>query len=79
MRRSPLEEGRRWLDQAKEDLHWARELARLGGTISPAFWPNRNTVPDSIPARVYTEGAAREAVWTCPDGRPGRFGPRVGR
>jgi len=31
MRRSPLEEGRRWLDQAKEDLHWARELARLGG------------------------------------------------
>lgn len=119
MRRSPLEEGRRWLNQAKEDLHWARELARLGGyhiacflaqqvadkalkgylyaqgeevvlghsverlcdaaaAFDPAFgrkratWsvldgyyvPTRypNTVPDSIPARVYTEGAAREAV-----------------
>ena len=119
MRRSPLEEGRRWLDQAKEDLHWARELARLGGYHVACFlaqqvagkalkaylyaqgeevvlghsverlcqaaasfdssfaakrarWaildgyyvPTRypNSLPDSIPARVYTEDAAREAV-----------------
>jgi HEPN domain-containing protein len=31
MRRSPLEEGKRWIDQAREDLKWARELVRLGG------------------------------------------------
>lgn len=31
MRRSPREEGKRWLDQAKEDLKWVRELLRLGG------------------------------------------------
>ncbi len=119
MRRSPRDEGRRWLDQAREDLHWANELARLGGyhlacflaqqvaekalkgylyaqgeevvlghsverlcqaaaAYDPDFaarrarWaildgyyvPTRypNTLPDSIPARVYTEPAAREAV-----------------
>lgn len=31
MRRSPREEGQRWLEQAREDLRWARELARWGG------------------------------------------------
>lgn len=31
MRRSSLEEGRRWLDQAAEDLRWARDLAQRGG------------------------------------------------
>lgn len=31
MRRSPIEEGKRWLEQAVEDLKWAKELTRLGG------------------------------------------------
>ncbi|MEW6447643.1 MAG: HEPN domain-containing protein [Bacillota bacterium] len=31
MRRSPLEEGRRWLEQAGEDLRWAKDLAERGG------------------------------------------------
>ena len=31
MRRSPLEEGRRWLEQAQEDLRWAEDLSRRGG------------------------------------------------
>ena len=31
MRKGALEEGRRWVEQAKEDLKWAKELARLGG------------------------------------------------
>ncbi len=30
MRRSPLEEGRRWLEQAQEDLRWAEALADQG-------------------------------------------------
>ena len=119
MRRSPLEEGRRWLEQAEEDLRWADDLARRGGyhiacflaqqigekalkaflyasgeeivlghsverlcaeaaRYEPDFrerarrWsildghyvPTRypNSLPDSIPARVYTEDAAAEAV-----------------
>lgn len=119
MRRSPLEEGRRWLDQAEEDLRWAGDLAGRGGyhiacflaqqvgekavkgflyaqgqeivlghsigrlchtasQIEPEFgdrvkrWaildghyvPTRypNSLPDSIPARVYTREAAADAV-----------------
>lgn len=119
MRRNPLEEGRRWLEQSTEDLHWARHLAERGGyhiacflaqqvgekalkaflyaqgeevvighsierlssrasEWTPEFakrarqWsildgyyvPTRypNSLPDSIPAKVYTEDAARESV-----------------
>jgi len=119
MRKGALEEGRRWVEQAKEDLKWAKELARLGGyhvacflaqqvaekalkgylygqgeeivlghsverlcelasSYDPRFSEKRNTwatldayyvptrypnaVPDSIPARIYTESVAKEAV-----------------
>lgn len=119
MRRSPLEEGRRWLEQAGEDLRWAKDLAERGGYHIACFlaqqigekalkavlyahgeeivighsierlsrtgsgwepklkehvtrWsildghyvPTRypNSLPDSIPARVYTRDAAAEAV-----------------
>jgi len=119
MRRSPLEEGRRWLEQAEEDLRWAKDLAERGGYHIACFlaqqigekalkavhyahgeeivighsierlcrsasgwepklkehvtrWaildghyvPTRypNSLPDSIPARVYTRDAAQEAV-----------------
>ena len=119
MRESALEEGKRWLEQASEDLRWARELAEKGGYHIACFlaqqigekalkalmyshgeeivlghsierlcraaslWSaelndhvNRwsildgfyvttrypNSVPDSIPARVYTQDAAKEAV-----------------
>lgn len=30
MRRSPHEEGMRWLEQAVEDLGWAQDLAERG-------------------------------------------------
>lgn len=119
MRRDPLEEGRRWLDQAQEDLRWARDLAERGGyhiacflsqqigekaikgfiyaqgeelvighsierlCRSAARWqpefdklvtkwafldgyyiPTRypNGLPDSIPARVYAQDPATQAV-----------------
>ena len=29
--RDPLKEGRRWLEQAIEDLKWAKDLAERGG------------------------------------------------
>lgn len=119
MRRTALEEGRRWLEQAQEDLRWAKDLAERGGyhiacflaqqigekalkavlyahgeeivighsierlCRSASHWqpklnervtrwsildghyvPTRypNSLPDSIPARVYTRDAAQEAV-----------------
>ena len=31
MRRKPVEEGKRWLDQAVEDLKWAKDIAERGG------------------------------------------------
>ncbi len=119
MRRQPIEEGLRWLEQAEEDLRWAKELAERGGfhiacflvqqisekalkgfiyaqgeeivigrsierlcrqanawqpqfsefaktwTVLDSYYiPTRypNGLPDSIPARVFTEHAAKEAV-----------------
>lgn len=119
MRGTPLDEGRRWLEQAEIDLGWAAHLAgqgayhlacflsqqvaekalkaflysrgaeivlghsveRLCAEVSraePSFavgcgrWsaldgfyvPTRypNSLPDSIPARVFTRSAAEEAV-----------------
>lgn len=119
MRASPAEEGRRWLEQAQEDLRWADDLAQRGGYHIACFLAQQvgekalkaflyamgeelvlghsverlcreaarydshfrerarqwsildghyvttrypNSLPDSIPARVYTEDAAREAV-----------------
>lgn len=119
MRRSPGEEGRRWLEQAQEDLRWAEDLARRGGYHVACFLAQQvgekalkgllyaagqeivlghsverlcheagrhhpellervrrwavldgfyvtarypNSVPDTIPARVFTHGAARDAV-----------------
>ncbi len=31
MRNSPLEEGMRWLEQAREDMRWTQDLAERGG------------------------------------------------
>ncbi len=119
MRRSALEEGKRWMEQAEEDLRWAKDLAERGGYHLACFlaqqvgekalkaflyaqgeeivlghsverlcqsasqwegefgervrrWsildgyyvPTRypNSLPGSIPARVYTQDAAQGAV-----------------
>ena len=124
MRRDPLVEGQRWLEQAQEDLHWAQHLARegahhlacflaqqvtekvlkaflyaqgeemvIGHSVArlcaraagyqPVFaekareWsildgyyvPTRypNSLPDGIPANVYTRRAADEAVALAAD------------
>lgn len=119
MRKSPIDEGKRWLEQASEDLKWAKDLAQRGGyhiacflaqqigekalkgllyakgeeivighsierlcSVAAEFdkdfldkaktWsildgyyvPTRypNSLPDSIPSKVYTSHAAAEAV-----------------
>ncbi len=119
MRNGPLDEGARWLEQAKADLYWSQHLAEEGGYHIACFlaqqvaekalkafayamgeeivlghsverlghlaagWDPRfaelvkrwsildsfyvaarypNSIPDSIPARVYTQDAALQAV-----------------
>jgi HEPN domain-containing protein len=119
MRKKPIEEGRRWLEQAEEDLKWSGELAKRGGYHIACFLAQQvgekalkaflyakgeelvighsverlctaaarfdeqfaekvkrwsildgyyvttrypNSLPDSIPARVYTAQAATDAV-----------------
>ncbi len=119
MRKTSIEEGRRWLEQAFEDLKWVKDLAERGGYHIACFlaqqvgekalkaflyaqgeeivvghsierlchsasefdiefsekaktWaildgyyvPTRypNSLPDGIPARVYTQKAAKEAA-----------------
>ena len=124
MRNEAAKEGKRWLDQATEDLKWAKDLAERGGwhiacflaqqvgekalkaylyaqgeeivighsierlcsnasayddffsekvkkwSILDGFYiPTRypNSLPDSIPAKVYTRDAAVEAVRLADD------------
>ena len=119
MRGNQIKEGRRWLEQAIEDLRWAKDLANRGGYHIACFlsqqvgekaikgflyacgeeivighsidklcshaslydeefgenvrrWaildgyyvPTRypNSIPDSIPAKIYNEKVAKEAV-----------------
>jgi HEPN domain-containing protein len=119
MRKKPVEEGKRWLEQAEEDLKWSNELAKSGGYHIACFLAQQvgekalkaflyakgeelvighsverlctaaatfdeefaeevkrwaildgyyvttrypNSLPDSIPARVYTAQAATDAV-----------------
>lgn len=37
MRGNPLDEGRRWLAQAQEDLRWTRHLAEEGAYYLACF------------------------------------------
>ena len=119
MRKKPIEEGKRWLEQAEEDLKWSNDLANRGGYHIACFLAQQvgekalkaylyargeelvighsverlcteaarfdeqfaekvkmwaildgyyvstrypNSLPDSIPARVYTAHAAADAV-----------------
>ena len=119
MRKNPIEEGKRWLEQASEDLKWSKDLAKRGGYHISCFLAQQigekalkaflyakgeelvighsverlctsaaefdkefaekvktwsildgyyvttrypNSLPDSIPARVYTSQAATKAA-----------------
>jgi HEPN domain-containing protein len=55
MRRSPLEEGLRWLEQASEDLKWAKLLAREGGYHIACFLAQQ-VVEKAIKAFLYAQG-----------------------
>lgn len=55
MRRSPLEEGLRWLEQAGEDLKWAKLLAREGGYHIACFLAQQ-VVEKAVKAFLYAQG-----------------------
>ncbi len=55
MRRSPLDEGLRWLEQAEEDLRWARLLAREGGHHLACFLAQQ-VAEKALKAYLYAQG-----------------------
>src|SRR2546427_1572388 len=55
MRRSPLEEGQRWLAQADEDLKWVKDLANRGGYYLACFLAQQ-TAEKAMKAFLYAQG-----------------------
>jgi len=55
MRRSPLEEGQRWLAQAEEDLKWVKDLADRGGYYLACFLAQQ-TAEKAMKAFLYAQG-----------------------
>jgi HEPN domain-containing protein len=63
MRRSPLDEGLRWLRQYDAEFgDKSRSWSLLDGYYIPTRYPNG--LPDGIPADVYTRAAAEQAGQT---------------
>ena len=56
MRPEPLEEGRRWLDQARDDLRWAEHLAREGGYNIACFLAQQ-VAEKALKGFLYSRGA----------------------
>lgn len=55
MRENPLNEGKRWLSQATEDLKWARRLAEEGGWHIACFLAQQVT-EKALKAFLYSTG-----------------------
>lgn len=55
MRKSPLEEGHRWLTQAEEDLRWARRLLEEGGYHLACFLAQQ-VAEKALKAFLYAQG-----------------------
>ena len=55
MRKNPLEEGKRWLEQAAEDLKWARDLAERGGYHISCFLAQQ-VGEKALKAFLYAKG-----------------------
>lgn len=55
MRKSGIEEGKRWLEQAKEDLKWAQRLAEEGGYHIACFL-SQQVAEKAIKAFLYAKG-----------------------
>ena len=55
MRRSALEEGMRWLEQAEEDQRWAKDLAERGGYHLACFLAQQ-VGEKALKAFLYAQG-----------------------
>ncbi|GAH80417.1 unnamed protein product [marine sediment metagenome] len=55
MRNSALDEGKRWLDQAKEDLKWTKHLAEQGGWHIACFLAQQVT-EKALKGFLYAKG-----------------------
>jgi len=55
VRKDTLVEGRRWLEQAQEDLHWAQHLAREGAYHLACFLAQQVT-EKVLKAFLYAQG-----------------------
>lgn len=55
MRNSARDEGQRWLDQAREDLKWARHLAEQGGYHIACFLAQQ-VAEKALKAFLYAQG-----------------------
>lgn len=55
MRDQALEEGRRWLAQATQDLHWARHLTQEGGWHIACFL-SQQVAEKALKAFLYGQG-----------------------
>ena len=55
MRKSPLEEGLRWVCQAEEDLRWTRHLAHQGAYDLACFFAQQVT-EEALKGVLYTRG-----------------------
>ncbi|MCX7667609.1 MAG: HEPN domain-containing protein [Atribacterota bacterium] len=55
MRKGPRDEGQRWLEQAKEDLKWARELLAKGGYYLVCFL-SQQVGEKALKAYLYAQG-----------------------
>jgi HEPN domain-containing protein len=86
MRREPLDEGLRWLQQAEEDLRWARHLASEGGYHIACFLAQQ-VGEKALKGFLYAQGeaivlghsvgalcekAARHLAEGLPDGIPAK-------
>lgn len=79
MRKTPAEEARRWLDQAREDLKWARRLAEEGGYHLACFLAQQ-VAEKALKAYLYAQGETivlGHAVNALCD-RAGRYDARLG-
>jgi len=55
MRKNPVEEGKRWLEQAAEDLKWAKDLAERGGYHISCFLAQQ-VGEKALKAFLYSRG-----------------------
>ncbi len=55
MRREPIEEGMRWLEQASEGLKWAKDLSTRGGYHIACFLAQQ-VAEKALKAFIYAQG-----------------------